>query len=228
MRKIALLTLLILFIAPVKAQNIVDNSRGGQIDVILRNNSNQPVDGALGSPYISENFIPAKVNAFNEIYSVRYNGAVDAMEFKSSDDKILVLDKLSEYTISFATADKKTYQTVTFDSGKRGFAVLLWNDEDSKSGLYLKERVEFIPRQPAVSSYSKDQPAKYKRVKDVFFFKGTNGVLKEISTKKKKFYALFEGKEKEVQQFVKKNKLKISKQQDLVKIISFYLGKEQA
>ncbi|NER14441.1 hypothetical protein GWK08_13385 [Leptobacterium flavescens] len=224
MKKIALLNLIALLSTGMYSQNILDTSRGaaGGIDVIMRSTADVPVEGAIGSPYVMESFAPAKINQFQDLHVIRYNAASDAMEFKNRKNEILVLNKMNDYTITL-NGSNKIYQTVTYSNGKRGYAVLLWKSDDSNTSLFLRERIEFVPKKPAASSYSKDQPAKYKRVKDVLYLKD-GSEMTELPTNKKKFFAAFKGKEKEVQQFVKKNKLKISKQEDIVKIIEFYSG----
>ncbi|NER14444.1 hypothetical protein GWK08_13400 [Leptobacterium flavescens] len=174
-----------------------------------------------GSPYILENFITAKINHFKDVHLVRYNASTDDMEFKNSKDQILVLNKSNDYVISF-THPKKVYHSVTYGDDTRGFAELLWESSDSKSALYMRQQVEFIPKRAATNSYSSEKKAEYKKLKDVLFFKNSNGTMTEVPTNKKKFFSIFEGKEKEVQQFAKKNKLKINKESDIIKILDFY------
>ncbi|NER14442.1 hypothetical protein GWK08_13390 [Leptobacterium flavescens] len=173
-----------------------------------------------GSSYILENFVTAKINHFKDVHLVRYNASTDDMEFKNGKDEIFVLNKSNDYTVTL-NSSRKVYQTILHPNGKRGFAVLLWKSKDSNTSLFLRERIEFIPKKPAASSYSKDQPAEFKRLKDVLYLKD-GAELIEIPTGKKKFFALFKDREKEVQQFAKKNKLKITDQEDIIKILDFY------
>ncbi|NER14443.1 hypothetical protein GWK08_13395 [Leptobacterium flavescens] len=224
MRNTWLFVLLLVFVLPLYAQS--SDTRPGfdgkreYIDNMLRSSLNTELPKPLGSPYMAEDFVPAKINHFTTTQLVRYNAASDNMEFRNSKNDILVLNKLNDYTITLNNS-KKVYQTVTYTNGKRGFAVLLWGDKDSENALFLKERKEFIPKKVTSNSYGNDQPAKYEKLKDVLYLRGADGTLAEVPLGKKKFSEMFKGKEKEVQQYIKKNNLKIRKQEDIKKVLAF-------
>ncbi|NAS31178.1 hypothetical protein GTQ40_09375 [Flavobacteriaceae bacterium R38] len=201
--------------------NTIESNPGGTIVVALLGNNNTPRE-AEGSPYIKEDFSSTQVNDYDVIYLVRYNAFNDLMEFKDKDSKIFLLDKSKDYIIKFNDGSNKVYHTVNFEDNTRGYAKFLWANSDNNLTLYSKERVKFTEEKKAKSGYEEDIPAKYIRLKDFYYIKTSDGPLRQLSTKKKNFFTAFKDKGKEVQQYVKKGKLKINKKEDIIKIISFY------
>lgn len=212
----------VLFMVPIQAQNTGISSGQRRINVDFV--SVRPIEKAEGSPFISENFLPAKINNSKESYAVRYNAAQDEMQIKGENSETLLLDKNKEYIVKLSDGSNKLYQTVSYADGTRGYAISIWTDAN-KNGLFIKEKIKFSPEKAPKSSYDQGSPAKYSRVKDAFYMRnGENSALSQLSSNKKKFYAAFKGKEKEVQGFVKKEKLKINKKEDLMKIMLFYFS----
>ena len=187
---------------------------------------NSSVD-AQGSPYINETFSPIKILNIkgNLIYNGRFNAYNGEMEVKLSDNKIIALDinKSQDYHVVFVK-DKKTYKTFAYKSKSgydtRGFLVVL--SENEGASLLKKEKIKFYERQKATTSYDKEKPAKFKKEKDTYYVKINNEVT-YLPTKKKDLAKAFPSHSKDITSFIKKNKIKLSKEEDLVKVVD-YLG----
>ena len=191
------------------------------IKLSLKDGNNIP-ERSEGSPYIKKHFSSTKINNWEVVYLVRYNAFSDLMEFQDKNSQIFFLDKTKDYVIKFNDGSDKIYHTVKYNNNERGYATFLWANSDNSLALYLKERIRFTDKKKAKSGYEQDIPAKFTRLKDSYFTKTTDGSLEELSTKKKNFFTVFKGKEKEVQQYIKKEKLKINKKENLIKIMSYY------
>lgn len=221
---ITTIALAALFAIPTQAQVNTVSSNFRRVDTDFIRPDTEGKVKAEGIPFINEEFVLAKINNDNKLYAVRYDGYQDLIEVQENEDaKPLLLDKNKEYIIKLNDGSK-VYQTVTYPNGKRGFAVYVWSDEKN-NGLYIKEKVKFTPIKQSTSGYQSDTPAKFSRVSDLYYIKDAKtGSLVELSKSKKKFYAAFGSKAKQVQQFTKKAKLKINKKEDLIKIIRFYFA----
>lgn len=226
MKQFFLLILLSISISFVHAQDsyISTNPNNSRVEFIQKAQIPNVNEKAEGSRYITEGFSPAIINNSAITYAVRYNAVDDLMELRDENSKILIIDKNKEYIIKFNDGSNKLYQTVTYKDGKRGFAISIWVDEN-KNGLFIKEKIKFSPEKPKIGYDLANNPAKYARVKDAFYMRdGENSPLKELSSNKKKFLTAFKGKEKKVQNFIKKENLKINNKEDLMKIMLFYFS----
>ena len=185
-----------------------------------------PKIDAVGSPYINENFTAVKIKGYDDkIYSGRYNAYNGEMEIKLYEGKIIALDVYSsDYEVVFI-GENKTYNTVAYNSEsgilKKGFLVSVYSNE--KVQLLKEEKIKFIEKIEATSSYQKDKPAKFRRQGDDYYIKlGTNDA-QYLPSKKKDLAKAFPSKSKEISSFIKKNKLKLNKEEDLIKVAE-YLG----
>ncbi|AXT20069.1 hypothetical protein D7030_02815 [Flavobacteriaceae bacterium AU392] len=175
---------------------------------------------AIGTPYVDNEFSFAKINKSKEFYLVRYNAYQDVMEVKKNEKtKIITLDNNKDYVISL---NDKEYITRTFASGERGIVHIIWDDIDH--ALFQKENVKLTPATKAKTSYHTSIKAKYSEISNEYYMDFGNKSLIKVPKNKKKFYALFSNSAKNVQQFVKKEKLKIDNKEDLIKIVKYYFS----
>ena len=218
-----IIVLLCIATAGYAQNNVVNIERGtNRIDAFLSRDRNAPVD-ADGSPFVSEDFILAELDGFEKRYEVRYNAAQDVMQFKNEKGEVMVMNYLDQQTIKLLDGSGKVYQTVMYENGKRGMAVLLWENEAGVA-LYAKEQIEFYPREePTAGGYGVPKRARFERLGDLHFMRDEEGgLLKPIPIKKKDFYVAF--KEKDMKSYLKKNKLSFKEGADLKKIMSYYYG----
>ena len=175
----------------------------------------------VGSNYIDENFLSAKLNIDEIIYSMRYDAYQDEMEIEK-DGNTFYLRKGFNYQITFLDKNK-IYQVYNYQENEKlnnGFFVVLYNGD--KVSLLLQEKIKFYEEKQAKTGYDKYEPPKLKREKDKMFIGYKNNASKELPKKKKDILKLFSSKSKIMELFAKENKLGFKKPEDLVKIFSYY------
>nr|WP_321234345.1 hypothetical protein [uncultured Psychroserpens sp.] len=178
-----------------------------------------------GTPYIIDDFTPARVSADqNKIFNLRYNAVSDQMEVQSDKNTIQAINRNIEgVTITFLK-DNKTYQSLNYINedgiAERGYFIHV-NSPDSKVNLLLKESKKFIERQPAKSSYQETKPARFKKVDDVYYIILKNKTAQILPEKKKDILKLFPENSDKVASFIKSNKIKVSKREHLIKLVNY-------
>lgn len=147
--------------------------------------SNAVDSKAIGSPYVSDAFSPAVVNTIEDTVFVRYNATEDLIEFKFDDSQIWIMDKKSDYTVSYIDGSGFVYNTVKYNDGKRGFAMKIWGDDD-KNAIYKRQNIKYSPGREKANSYEGDIPPKYAAAKDEYYVKiaGTDYLMKLPKNKK--------------------------------------------
>ena len=87
--------------------------------------------------------------------------------------------------------------------------------------LFTKKGVRYSQAQPAVSGYDKDKPAEFKNNNDTHFVSINGAYAYELPSKKKSIAKLFPKHSKDVLNFIKKNKIKTSREEDMMKLINY-------
>jgi len=172
-----------------------------------------------GKPFFVENFLPANVKGYDGMFLLRYNAYRDEMEFQK-DDEIHFLVKSDSLEINFVNS-KKLYKFLEHNFNKeniKGFLVVL--NENAKVSLYKKERITFAQKVYATNSYKSDTPAHYELQKDTFFIKKDDAIV-PFPKNKKELAKMFPGKENQILEFLKSNSLSLSKESELISIVSF-------
>jgi len=180
---------------------------------------------AIGSPYLHEDFAVAKISSnTGEIYNARYNAFKDEIEIKVSEGKIQNLNKsISNVYITFVN-DNLIFTPLNYinadDGLERGYFVTLTKSNQNVK-IYAQKGIRYAQAQPAISGYDKDKPAEFKNKNDVYFVSINNAYARELPTKKKDIAKLFPNNSKEVLNFIKKNKIKTSREADLINLINY-------
>jgi hypothetical protein len=190
-------------------------------------NLSNVIEDAVGSPYIEEEFLPVKIKSVGDkIYSGRYNAYLNEMEIiPGAGQSPIALDfSNNDYEVHFLNLNK-TYKTFNFESSrgvtKRGFLVIVSEQNDVM--LLKEEIVKYYEKQAASSSYDQDKPAKFRREDDNYYIKLKSGRVVYLPSKDKDIAKAFPEHSKEIMAFVKKNKLKTKKEEDLIKVAN-YIG----
>lgn len=178
-----------------------------------------------GTPYINDNFLPVKITSFEDKnFQARfnaYNGDMEVLDITSGT--VYVLNKsIKNYNVTFigTNTSYSVYQHIDEDGYvTNAFFITL----TSNNGLTLikKEKVQFLGERVATSTYDKARPAMYKRGNDRYYIKIGDTDAKPFSTKKKDIVREFSSNSKKILSFIKENKLKTSKEEDLIKVINF-------
>ena len=177
-----------------------------------------PSEAATGTQYYIETFSPAKIDNANDVTLVRYNAYSDEMELKIND-VINVLQPKDNQLITL-TNGKATYQYVQYltddNVEKQNYLVIITNTPKFK--VFKKERITLIPEQQPQGGYQKYKAPQYKKLNPEYYVQVNDGKVVSTSTKKKDIIKLFPGNEKQVEQYIKENKLNTSDEADLTKL----------
>ncbi|WP_353776813.1 hypothetical protein [Winogradskyella sp. 3972H.M.0a.05] len=181
---------------------------------------------AIGSPYLNANFQPARILVNGQppsvIPNVRYNAHLDEIELKHTDGKVYFLNKnIDSIKVAFVN-EKKTYMLFSpKNDGVKGFYVFLTTND--KVNLLKKESIRLDKGTAEGNGYSSPKPPSYKNNKDEYFIVSSDGLFKKLPRKKKEITnSLFPQYSKEITGFIKENKLKLSREADMIKLIGFF------
>lgn len=226
--KLLTIFFLSLFTVGVFAQPVME-VRANSTDMItwIPGINERDYDGIEGSPYLQDDFLPATINDLNKTQFVRFNAVDYEVEAKTSKG-IMRLDLKKEYTITMLDGSDKKYEIGSFmdeeENIKRTFFEVL--DSIGSRTLYKRKRKKFIRKQKK-QAYQDDKRDKFVVVNNAYYLLNLNthdNNFIEIPRKKKKFYNFFANHSKQVAQFVKKDKLDISNEDDLVRILAYYFS----
>ncbi|MGY8915390.1 MAG: hypothetical protein ACKVJF_09975, partial [Flavobacteriales bacterium] len=158
-----------------------------------------------GSPYLNENFIPAKINDINETKLVRFDAFEDRVEVMVDENKVVILPDTQTFTISLLDGSDKIFETKSYQDEKgnlkTSFFELIAKQENYR--LYLKEKIEFTKAVKA-QGYQESQPAMFKKQKETYFitdFNGQTDQLLKIPYKSRSFLLLFPEHSKSIKTF---------------------------
>ena len=221
--KFYMVTFFIICSVPYVCNAQIDyNQRNTQasLDVMqysIKNNHNSNKN-AKGSPFINETFEVLKFKKFgNKVFSGRYDANLGEMQIRRENDTI-ALNANENFEITFVSSNK-TYKTLSYIDNdgisKRGFLVVL-NETDSIAVL-KEEVIKFHEEKPSTNGYDKSKPAEYKRVKDNYYYKIGEHVS-VLPQKRKEFTKLFPEHSKKLEVFIKKNKISLKKEDELISL----------
>lgn len=179
-----------------------------------------------GSPYLNEEFVPAKINNITDTQLVRFDAVLGNVEVMITASKVVTIDGTKPYTISLIDGSNKVYKILKYadvnGNANTSFFELL--DSTLNYKLYLKENKKFFKKVKA-QGYAEETPAQFKKVKSEFYvtdFKSQSEQLLYIPQKLKPFTEFFQEDSKSIKNFIKDNKLNIGDANDLVKIFKFH------
>lgn len=211
----------------LSAQVVQVNGNTLEIGMLLLEDVNKNLDENVeGSPYINEEYIPAKINEIKKTHFVRLNAIDHTLEVKVATNKKVILNTKNEFNIQILDGSRRRYTTVSCPNknGQRINVILEIVSENYRYSLYKKERKKFVKAQKG-STYTDKKSAKYVLLPPIYYVtsitKESSEVI-EIPSKRKNFLALFEGNSKKINQFIKQKKLSITENENLVRILNFY------
>jgi hypothetical protein len=183
------------------------------------------VENAEGSPYFNENFIKGSIfngkDLIKENVLLRYNIYADEIEIKK-------YDFLPDDEISSLTKDPRFYVKILNNI----FVFATYQQSIEKGGyfkviqpgkhydLYKKIIIDFTPFKSA-NAIESEKPAAFKRTQD-YYLVTKKGNFFKIPKRTSKIYTIMDGKEKKIKDFIKKNKLNLKIEKDLVQLVNYY------
>lgn len=208
-----------------------DNGESGYSDQLASNGSMLMTRGTKkkkvnveGTPYINEEYLPITISGQNnKNLKAKYNAYNGDMEVLDQAQGVAyVLNKrMTNYDVNFI-GQNKVYRSFQYiESGGNTtndfFVKLTAND---KVNLLRKENISYQKEIVAVTTYDKARPARYKRSKDDHYIKIGEDMPVLAPSKKKDISKLFSNNSSDVLKYIKSNKLKLSKEEDLIKLIN--------
>ncbi len=184
------------------------------------NNTSKLIDDNLteGTRFIND-FQPGNVIGYAKEYLLRYDAFNDQMEIKNNDGTIVLINKETINGASFK--DGTTYTIYNYFLGDKNInGYLKQVIKGSTISLLKKELIKYVFPKKAESGYDNDLPATYKKGRDIYFIADHNGTIHSF-TKKKEFLALFPTVKNQLEKYWKSNKIKMSDEASLVKLIQY-------
>lgn len=174
-------------------------------------------DEVIGSPYSNVNFSLAKIAENYEKIPVRYNSYTDQIEFQK-DGTVMVLPKESAFGKIEIVSPKQTLVLLATKDDLDGYFYELIDGKNAS--LYKKVQTKFIDVIPASNTYSSDKPATFKTQDPIYYIKTEKGFIKRPKNVKE-IIEQYPDKKDALNSFLKENKLKLQKEEDLKKIVTF-------
>lgn len=179
-----------------------------------------------GSPYDQEYFQPGNIYSNEELkisnIQMRYNIFADEVEVNISQDpnkqNINILSKTPNLFVKIGP-DVYVYVENLSSADLSGYFKVV--HEGEHFDLYKKSKVNYVEKRFAETNYQKDQPARFDRT-DVFYLIDSRGVFYELPTNKRRFTDVFKEHKKEIENYMKSNKLDIKNESDLGKIVKYF------
>lgn len=169
-----------------------------------------------GIPYYNSKFIDAKVGETSGTIPIRYNVFLDTVEV-SEKGTVYELPK-DEPTPSFTFTTTK--EKLVFVNTNDIYSGYFFELNDGKYRILKKVVAKYIPATPAPNSLIAGTPAQFSLQKPMYFIHFENSFIK-IPKNSKELAAEMPHKAKEIKEFIDKNKIKLSKEEDLVKLGNF-------
>ncbi|MBW1294639.1 hypothetical protein [Aquimarina litoralis] len=149
---------------------------------------------------------------------LRYNAYTDALEFKKGSD----LFELRKSPTAHARIDGDYYYYCNFKTQRGlkrpGYYVLVELNE--KYRIYKKYAVKITKPDPKGSVSGTATPGKV-QIKTKYFLE-ERGTIMELPMNKKEILATLSDKEDELKAYIKKERIKVRKEEDLIRLVSRY------
>jgi hypothetical protein len=207
-------------------------NEGAFDDFIYFVNQNRPAyEGIEGTPYLSENFIPARINNYKKEIYIKFNVYANNIELKRPNNDIVILSLEKEYKFKLLDGFNTEYEIHDYinEKGVKSKTFFKKVRTGKNFTLFLKENIKFTPKKLATSGFEQNQPAKFTKSKGTFYvakLEEDARTLVAVPSRKKELSNFFNGKSKSVLEFIKKERLKLDNKEDLVKLFSFYWPKD--
>jgi len=175
-----------------------------------------------GSPHEKSDFIlgvvVTKSNLNYENIPLRFNIYSDEMEFKSDDGTTLSLSPPD--FIDFIVIGEEKYIYTPYAIGNkllRGYFKVM---AEGKACLLVKQNIK-LKEAELPQAYKDAQPASFVRTPDDFYIRMEQREATRVSNKKE-LTGLLIDKTKEMDDFLKKNKTRFNRLEDMQKLVNYY------
>ncbi len=186
------------------------------LDQLLKIDINSDV--IEGSPYTNEAFVKGEFTTIdNSRYSdlmLRYNVFYDRMEFKLENDSVFFISEPEKIRLLQIENTNYVYLPKTKNNG--GYFELKY---DQRIKLLIKNDIDFL-HPTKKEAYLEDKAPRFKRNPDKYYIQTEENSLILISNKKN-LYEAFTQIANELKTYLKKEKINLRKEDDLLKLMVF-------
>lgn len=176
-----------------------------------------------GTPYLSSAFQSGKIfNGKNKLYgtyTLRYNVYTENFEFRKSCNRILTLNNPA-MVWKITLANHTTFIYAPYIEKKHlesGFFQLM---NSGKALGLIRYRVGFMPAKPP-GAYQEAKPARFSPITKKLYVRFSHRPAVRIDKNSSFVKALPDNKIKVVR-FIKKNRIHVTKEKDLLKLLNYY------
>lgn len=174
-----------------------------------------------GSPYVNgKEYRKVAIDGYSKnVQNLRYNAYEDEMEFIQNSE-VYFANKEDGIVIKMPEINK-TYQAVKYVfNDKQYFGYLVLLAPGAKFNFYKKEKVELLKGEKSPSAYGKDANDYFAKAKDLYLI-GNKRVLDKFPKNIKEAIALFSPVKKDVAQFISREKINFSREEDMIKLVNY-------
>lgn len=222
----SIIFILYLFLVPTVL--FAQINKGAFDDYLYFVNQNRPAyEDIQGTPYLSEDFIPARIDNFKNVVQVKFNVFANNIEFKKPDNDIAILSLEKDYKFRLLDSFNTEYEIHDYVNEKdelgRTFFKKIGSGENFT--LFLKQNIKLIPKKLATSGFEQNQPARFSHTKGTFYVGHPQKDIKKlvaVPTRKKEITTFFKEKSKLIKQYMKKERLKLDNEDDLMELLNYY------
>jgi hypothetical protein len=175
-----------------------------------------------GSPHDKDAFIPGTVVAKSDIryeqIPLRYNIYANEMEFKTEDGTVYYL--AAPEIIEQIVIGEDTYIYCPYTFGNRLLRGYFRIATSGKANLLVKQNINLKDPEPA-APYKEAIPAKFVKLADEYFVRIGEAEAMKVSSRKELLSVLTD-KSREIDAYLKKNKTRFNRLEDLIQLIDYY------
>lgn len=175
-----------------------------------------------GSPYLENTFRSGTVyttakKKFENVL-LRYNIYNDDLEFETPNKIILAIDDPEIIELADFGDYKMTY--LSYTNGSKTSTAFFKIVEEGKASLYAKPEV-FYQKGQESNGIKPAKPAQFVSKPDSYFIQIGTNTAKKVGSKKD-LLALFADRQNKIATYIKKNKVKVNKADQLQGLVKYY------
>jgi len=176
-----------------------------------------------GSPYLDDEFVEGSVYTTSKTQYVglplRYNVYNEQVEFKTEDGEIRAIAEPE--TVEKIEMGNLELVFAPFSSGRKIRRSYFVVEVDGQASLYRRPEIMFKEATKA-GAYKDPEPAQFVRKNDSYYIRvGLEPAI--LVSSKKDLETVFAGEhQKEISNFIRKNKVNPRKEETLIELVNFY------
>ncbi len=206
---------------------IAFRSQGDELSLLKLSRKGLEVDNQAeidGSPYLKDEFVEGTIYYENEYFKgipVRFNAFEGLLEYRQGGT-IYILDPDRRIAlVTFDTSNLVVKMLPYKGIIKERYLILL---DSGNINLFAKPHILFRKAEPPKALESKSTPARYINMPNIYFFSFGKDELERLPNGTKKFIAALPNHQDEIAAYIKKEKLSIKKEDELIEIVKYYNG----